>query len=122
MGYHRQQGRLRTLRGPLDQVIDEGERAGDAYLRVILAEKARAGSRRSCPGEAAERTGGPARGRGTGSGRAPSPAAGPAGSDRPRTQLFGDYLAEQDVADERVERMFADLLEDMSEGQGTATA
>ena len=35
--------RLRTLRGTLDQVISEGEQAGDAYLRVVLAEPGRAG-------------------------------------------------------------------------------
>ncbi len=35
--------RLKTLRGTLDQVIAEGEQAGDAYLRVVLAEPARAG-------------------------------------------------------------------------------
>ena len=34
---------LRTLRGTLDQVIAEGEQAGDAYLRIVLAEPARAG-------------------------------------------------------------------------------
>ena len=34
---------LRTLRGTLDDVIAEGEQAGEAYLRVILAEPARAG-------------------------------------------------------------------------------
>src|ERR1700729_2677102 len=33
---------LRTLRGTLDQVIAEGEQAGDAYLRVVLADPARA--------------------------------------------------------------------------------
>ena len=35
--------RLRTLRGTLDQVISEGEQAGDAYLRAVLAEPGRAG-------------------------------------------------------------------------------
>ena len=34
---------LRTLRGPLDEVIAAGQDVGDAYLRVMLAEKARAG-------------------------------------------------------------------------------
>src|SRR3989442_7264632 len=34
---------LRTLRGTLDEVIAEGEQAGDAYLRVVLAEPGRAG-------------------------------------------------------------------------------
>ena len=34
---------LKTLRGTLGQVIEEGEQAGDAYLRVVLAEPGRAG-------------------------------------------------------------------------------
>ena len=34
---------LRTLRGTLDEVIAAGEQAGDAYLRVVLAEPGRAG-------------------------------------------------------------------------------
>jgi exonuclease SbcD len=112
---------LRTLRGPLDQVIDEGERAGDAYLRVILAEKARAGLgdlvREKLPNALEVQLADGYRQRpGSQSGGRPSRVG------RTPAQLFGDYLAEQDVADERVERMFADLLEDMSEGQGTATA
>jgi exonuclease SbcD len=107
--------RLRTLRGPLDQVIAEGEQSGDAYLRVILAESARAGlgdlvrdklpnalevqldeSHRPRPG---------ARGAGR-----------PSRAGRTPLQLFGDYLAEQNVADPRVERMFAELLEEITDG------
>ncbi len=107
---------LRTLRGPLDQVISEGEQAGDAYLRVILAEQARAGlgdlvreklpnalevqldeAHRPRPGEAGQ-------GRPSRAGRHPA-------------QLFGDYLREQKVADPRVERMFAELLEDMTDSR-----
>ena len=34
---------LRTLRGTLEEVIAAGEQAGDAYLRVVLAEPGRAG-------------------------------------------------------------------------------
>jgi exonuclease SbcD len=107
---------LKTLRGSLDQVIADGEQAGDAYLRVILAEPARAGlgdlvrdklpnalevqldeAHRPQPG-----------GRGT---------SGPSRSGRTPLQLFGDYLAEQHVADPRVERMFAELLEEITDGR-----
>jgi exonuclease SbcD len=109
---------LKTLRGSLDRVIAEGEQAGDAYLRVILAEKARAGlgdlvreklpnalevqldeAHRPRPGQ-----------HGGGGGGKPSRAG------RSPLQLFGDYLAEQGVGDERVERMFAELLEEMTDG------
>jgi DNA repair protein SbcD/Mre11 len=105
--------KLRTLRGPLDQVLEEGERAGDAYLRVILAEKARAGLgdlvREKLPGalevqlDDAHRQRPGSHGQDT-----------PTRTGRTPLQLFGDYLAEQDVADERVQQMFADLLEEAS--------
>jgi|HubBroStandDraft_5_1064220.scaffolds.fasta_scaffold01639_8 exonuclease SbcD len=107
---------LRTLRGSLDQVIDEGERAGDAYLRVVLAEQARAGLgdlvREKLPNALEVQLD-----------EVHRPRPGDHGPDRPsragRTpvQLFGDYLQEQNVADERVERMFAELLEDMTDGR-----
>ena len=105
--------KLRTLRGPLDQVLEEGERAGDAYLRVILAEKARAGLgdlvREKLPNALEvqlddahrQRPGSHGQDKPTRTGRTP-------------LQLFGDYLAEQDVADERVQQMFADLLDEAS--------
>jgi DNA repair protein SbcD/Mre11 len=111
---------LRTLRGSLDQVIADGEQDGEAYLRVILAEKARAGlgdlvreklpnalevqldeAHRPRPGQ-----------HGSGSGNDSPSRAG-----RSPLQLFGDYLAEQGVGDERVERMFAELLEEMTDGR-----
>ena len=105
---------LKTLRGSLDQVIDEGERAGDAFLRVILAEQARAGLgdlvREKLPNALEVQLD-----------EAHRPRPGVRGQDRPsragRTpvQLFGDYLAEQNVADPRVERMFADLLEETTD-------
>jgi exonuclease SbcD len=107
--------RLKTLRGSLDQVIADGERSPDAFLRVILAEPARAGLgdlvREKLP-NALEvqlddahrpRPGGGDRGKPSRAGRTP-------------LQLFGDYLAEQGVADERIERMFAELLDEMTDG------
>jgi exonuclease SbcD len=105
--------KLRTLRGPLDQVLEEGEQAGDAYLRVILAEKARAGLgdlvREKLPNALEvqlddahrQRPGSHGQDKPTRTGRTP-------------LQLFGDYLAEEDVADERVQQMFAELLEEAS--------
>jgi DNA repair protein SbcD/Mre11 len=105
--------RLRTLRGSLDQVIAEGEQAGDAYLRVILAESARAGLgdlvREKLPNALEVQLDDAHRTRpGTHGSEKPSRAG------RTPLQLFGDYLKEQDVADERVERMFAGLLDDLT--------
>jgi exonuclease SbcD len=113
---------LRTLRGSLDQVIAEGEQAGDAYLRVILAEKARAGLgdlvREQLPNALEVQLDDAHR---------PRPGQHGDGGDKPsragRTplQLFGDYVAEQGVGDERVERMFAELLDELTDGQATTS-
>jgi exonuclease SbcD len=115
--------RLRTLRGTLDQVIEEGEQAGDAYLRVILAEASRAGlgdevreklpntlevllddAHRQRPGtHDGGRSGQPSR-----AGRSP-------------VQLFGEYLSQEGVADPRITDMFAELLDEVTSGaQGGA--
>ena len=111
---------LRTLRGTLDYVIEAGERAGDAYLRVILAESARAGLgdlvREKLPNAVEVQLDDAHRPRPGTHGDKPSRAG------RSPLQLFGDYLAEQDVADERVERMFAGLLEQMTDGQASPGA
>ncbi len=107
--------RLKTLRGSLELVIAEGEQAGDAYLRVILAEPARAGLgdlvRDKLPNALEVQLD-----------EAHRLRPGSHGYDKPsrvgRTplQLFGDYLAEQNVADERVEKMFAELLDEIADG------
>lgn len=108
--------RLKTLRGTLEQVIEEGEQQGDAYLRVVLAEQARAGLgdyvREKLPNALEVQLD-----------EAHRPRPGVHGQDKPsragRTpvQLFSDYLAEQNVADQRVERMFAEFLEEMTDGR-----
>jgi exonuclease SbcD len=46
----------------------------------------------------------------------------PSRAGRSPLQLFGDYLAEQGVGDERVERMFAELLEEMTDGHSGASS
>jgi exonuclease SbcD len=111
---------LRTLRGPLDQVIADGEQAGDAYLRVILAERARAGLgdlvREKLPNtlevmlDEAHRP-------------QPGARAGqPSRAGRGPLQLFGDYLAEQQVDDQRIGAMFGELLDAVTLDTGSAEA
>ena len=113
--------RLKTLRGTLDQVIAEGEQAGDAYLRVVLAEPARAGLgdlvREKLPGTLEvllddahrPRPGGDPGGRPSRAGRSP-------------LELFSDYLAEQSVADPRISAMFAELLDEVTGPEGSGLA
>jgi DNA repair protein SbcD/Mre11 len=106
--------RLRTLRGTLDEVIAAGEQAGDAYLRVVLAEPGRAGlgdlvrdklpnvlevqldeQHRPQPG-------------------AVTPGAQASRASRTPLELFGDYLTEQNVDDARIAKMFAELLDSVT--------
>ena len=107
--------RLRTLRGTLDQVLAEGEQAGDAYLRVVLAEPGRAGLgdlvREKLP-NALEvmlddahrpRPGGREGDRSSRIGRSPQ-------------ELFRDYLSEQNIDDPRIAAMFAELLDEVTGG------
>jgi DNA repair protein SbcD/Mre11 len=102
---------LRTLRGTLEEVIAAGEQAGDAYLRVVLAEPGRAGLgdlvRDKLPNVLEVQLDEEHR---------PQPGAAPAGprasrASRTPLELFGDYLAEQNMDDPRISRMFAELLD-----------
>jgi exonuclease SbcD len=111
--------RLRTLRGTLDQVISEGEQAGDAYLRVVLAEPSRAGLgdlvRDKLPHTLEVMLD-----------DAHRPRPGARDGDRPSrigrspVELFGDYLSEQNVDDPRITAMFAELLDEVTGGSGDA--
>ena len=95
--------RLRTLRGTLEEVIAEGEQAGDAYLRVVLAEPGRAGLgdlvREKLPNALEVMLDDEHR-----------PRPGTRGGDKPSRvgrsplQLFGDYLGEQNIEDPRIPR------------------
>lgn len=106
---------LRTLRGTLDHVIDEGERAGEAFLRVILTQKASAGLgelvREKLPNVLEVQLDEQYRSRPTVAAR-----EGHNRLDRSPLELFADYLAERDVEDGRVSAMFAELLEDATGG------
>jgi exonuclease SbcD len=106
---------LRTLRGTLDQVLALGRDSGDAYLRVILAQQARAGLaeqvREELPNALDVRIDDEFRPRPN------RPAGQPRRLDRSPTDLFADFLAEQNVADTRVAGLFAELLDEVSGGQ-----
>jgi DNA repair protein SbcD/Mre11 len=104
---------LRTLRGTLEQVIAEGEQAGDAYLRVVLAEPGRAGLgdlvREKLPDTLEVMLDDTHR---------PRPGARD-GERRSRVgrspqQLFGDYLSEQNIDDPRILAIFAQLLDEVT--------
>jgi exonuclease SbcD len=106
---------LRTLRGTLDHVIAEGEQAGDAFLRVILTQKASAGLgdlvREKLPNTLDVQLDEQFRPR-------TSVADRPRQSrlDRSPIELFADFLSERNVDDERVSAMFAELLEESTGG------
>ncbi|HEX6352372.1 exonuclease SbcCD subunit D [Actinophytocola sp.] len=105
---------LATLRGTVDEVVAAGEEAGDAFLRVILTQKASAGladmvreklpntldvqidetyRAKSQTGEVRSRIG------------------------RTPTDLFADFLSEREIDDPRLGAMFAELLDESSGGR-----
>ena len=105
---------LATLRGTLDEVVAAGDEAGDAFLRVILTQKASAGLadmvREKLPNTLdvqidekyrAQAQTGAVRSR---IGRSP-------------TDLFADFLSEKEVEDPRLSAMFAELLEESTGGR-----
>jgi exonuclease SbcD len=104
---------LRTLRGSLEQVIADGERAGEAYLRVILAEPGRAGLgdlvREKLPNALEVMLDDDHRPRpGSRDGNRPSRVG------RSPQELFGDYLREQNIEDPRLNAMFGGLLDEVT--------
>jgi exonuclease SbcD len=110
---------LRTLRGTLEQVIAEGEQAGDAYLRVVLAEPGRAGLgdlvREKLPNTLEVMLDDAHRPR-------PGARDGERRSQVGRSpqELFGDYLSEQNIDDPRILAMFAELLDEVTGASGEA--
>jgi exonuclease SbcD len=101
---------LRTIEGTLPELEALAASAGDDLLRVIVREPARAGLadqvRGLLPNAIDVRLDRPAdadRPRATRRGRTPH-------------ELFAAYMGEQDVVDERVERLFASLLDEVVGG------
>lgn len=107
--------RLRTLRGSLDRVLADGADAGDAWLRVILAEPARAGLgdlvREQLPNAISVQLDDACRPR-------PGARTGDTASRAGRSpvELFSAFLGEQQVNDDRVSAMFAELLDEVTSG------
>lgn len=100
--------RLRTVRGTLAELADLADEVGDAYLRVWVREPARAGLREEVtellPTALDVRIDPEFATPVTASRRDRRPRV-----DRSPTELFGDYLAERDIADPRLSQLFARL-------------
>jgi exonuclease SbcD len=105
---------LRTLRGTLDQVVEQGREYEDAFFRVILAQKAAAGLadrvREALPNVLEVQIDEQFRPKTTGNGPERTRL------DRTPTDLFADYLAEQAVEDKDVAGLFAELLDEVTGG------
>jgi exonuclease SbcD len=95
---------LRTLRGTLAEITAAASDAGDAYLRIELEEKARAGLaeevRQLLPGAVEVRLAA------SGSGVEPAPRR----LGREPSELFREYLALRNVDDPALLTLFDDLL------------
>lgn len=105
---------LATLRGTLDEVVAAGEEAGDAFLRVILTQKASAGLadlvREKLPNTLDVQIDEKYRARA-------QTAVGRSRIGRSPTDLFADFLAEKEVEDPRLAALFAELLEESTGGR-----
>lgn len=106
--------RLATLRGTLDEVVAAGEEVGDAFLRVILQQKASAGLadmvREKLPNTLDVQIDEKFRARAEG-------GAVKSRIGRTPTDLFADFLSEKEIEDPRVQAMFAELLEESTGGR-----
>lgn len=111
--------RLRTLRGRLDEVVAAAEHTGDAWLRVRLDEPRRAGLADEVRDAVGERVvdvliESP-------DSSSPLPPA-PRRRGRTPHELFADFCAERGVDDERLHRLFAELLDEVESERGSVTA
>lgn len=99
---------LRTLRGTLAEVMPFAKAAGDAYLRLILDEPARAGLsdevRAELPNAVDIRLVPPE--------RDPKKSGDENTTGLSPTELFGRFLAERGAGDQRVEHLFRELWEE----------
>ncbi|MGH3760756.1 exonuclease SbcCD subunit D [Actinophytocola sp.] len=111
---------LATLRGTLDEVVAAGEEAGDAFLRVVLTQKASAGLadlvREKLPNTLEVQIDEKFRARVDGGGAVRTRIG------RSPTDLFADFLAEKEIEDPRLGTMFAELLDDVSGSEGAHAA
>jgi DNA repair protein SbcD/Mre11 len=105
--------RLRTLRGTVAELSVLADTVGEDFLRVWVREPARAGLREEVmamlPGALEVRI--------DPEFAAPVTASRPAsGSERAPSELFREYLGTRNVADPRVEQLFARLHDRVTDG------
>ena len=105
--------RLRTVRGTVAELADRAAEYGDAYLRVWVREPTRAGLREQVQEvlpNALEVRIDPEFAAAVSADRPNRPAAG----QRSPGELFHEYLGSQNIADDRVEKLFARLHDDIA--------
>jgi DNA repair protein SbcD/Mre11 len=103
---------LRTVRGTLDQLAELADLAGDAWLRVYVRERPRAGLRERVQEvlpRALEVRIDPELLTEAGRDAAPATRAG-----RSPAELFAEYLESRGHADEQVRALFAELYDEVS--------
>jgi exonuclease SbcD len=108
--------RLLTMRGTLDEVASRAAAVGDAFLRVFVSEPARAGLRdlvvEQLPNTLEVRID-PAFTTPTTGARPQTQTA----AERSPSQLFAEFCATRNVADPRVQALFARLHDAVTESQ-----
>jgi exonuclease SbcD len=105
--------RLRTITGTLDELDALAAAAGDAHLRLVVRERNRAGLadelRTRFPNAVDVRVS-------LDGGRGPSGASDvatvPRRIGRGAPELFAEYLQHEDIEDRRLEKLFAELVEE----------
>jgi len=105
--------RLRTVRGTVAELADRAAEYGDAYLRVWVREPTRAGLREQVQEvlpNALEVRIDPEFAAAVSADRPSRPTAGHRGPG----DLFHEYLGSQNIADDRVEKLFARLHDEIS--------
>jgi exonuclease SbcD len=107
--------RLRTVRGTVESLISQVDDFGDDYLRVYVQEPTRVGLReevldvlpnalevRIDVAFAADR----------------NRETPPDRADRSPTELFDEFCVERQIVDQRLNSLFAELLDELTSGQG----
>lgn len=108
--------RLRTLRGTLEELEALADATGEDYLRVVVRDQARAGLAEQVREWFPEAVDVVMERAATGSGEGDRPAR----LGRSPVELFAEYLAESESADERVLALFTELLDEAADATAGA--
>ncbi|HSK22427.1 MAG TPA: exonuclease SbcCD subunit D [Egicoccus sp.] len=116
--------RMRTLRGSVEQVLAHGRELGDDYLRVLLDEAPRPGLADQVRQELPQAVDVSIVRDEDGSDTLHDDTSAFDADDLRQSPvaLFGEYLAEQGIEDPRLDKLFAELLDDATtDGEGDRT-